>query len=187
MDHYPNSQFDSFRWKAVHSEFSESWINEWEIALSASCPHSEGEADLCLTAPERAPWPPAQQLWEGLGVEHFKVYSVSQWNQKTQPLYYHSLLCPSSTLLSSATPLIRTTELCCSGFLCGRTSRHIRESSKHSKMTSVPQVLPAEGKKADVHYVAKSTFCTTSFCMRGQESSLLAACLSSFFSKHLCL
>lgn len=153
--------------------------------LSASCPHSEVQADLRLTAPEKGPpWPPAQQLGEGLGVVRFKVYSVSQCDQKTQPLHYHSLLCPSSTLLLLCHTSIRTTEL---SFLCGLRSWHIGEPSELAKMPPVPPVLPSEGKKNRPAYVAKSTFCTTSFCMRGKESSLLAVCLSSFLNRYLSL
>lgn len=182
MDHYSNSQFDSFRWKEVHSEFSESWINEWAVALSASCPHSEGQADLRLTAPERAPWPPARQLWEGLGVGHFKVYSVPVQSENTAFVFpqppasqFHPPL-PLPHLLSGPQSSVALAS-------CVAWHPSKSENPPYVQRCLCPPSPACWRKKTDVHYVAKSTFCTTSFCMRRRQFSLLAA----FLSKHLCL
>lgn len=131
-------------------------LNKWmRNALLASCSHFELQQTYAWLHQKR-PMTTCQRLGEGLGLEHFKVYSVSQWNQKTQPLSYYNLLCPSSTLLLLCHTSIRATEHRCwlpvwPGILA------YWGTPIYTCMPPVPPALPCEGRKIDMH-MGKSTF-----------------------------
>lgn len=125
-------------------------LNKWmRNALSVSCPHFEVHSKLMPDCTRKGPMTTCPAA--GGGTTHFKVYSVSQWNQKTQPLSYHNLLCPSSTLLLLCHTSIRATEQRCWGSCVAWEPGILGNPPCMQRCLLSPTILSCEGRKIGTH------------------------------------
>lgn len=166
MENYSNSQFSPFIWKRVHSGFSESWINEWEM------PYQHPALILRYSQPyawlnQKGPHDHLPSSWGRDLVWYILKCIVCHSRIRKHSLCITTASCvPAPPFSSSSTPPSGQQS---SGAVASCVAWHPDTLGNPPYMQrcllSTPH--PALWREKNGHAcMGKSTFCSTSFCMR---------------------